>query len=612
MTEKSMNKAIKKILAIALPVLLAGICLMVVIINNNQSTMPIPYKVEFEGAYSFDGQNWHPYTAESDISARNKEVVFRGNVNADFTEELVLNFLCNHVGVSLYVNGECVYVDIISEIQERGIDLMPSMCGRRWEQLLLPKLSSEDEVEFHFVNLHKYGNANAYKDAMANLFVTPRDNTVLESYLKPYIKPFQRVGYGVAIVGVMLLGTVLAAVIMRSNIAGRLFKLGMISLFAGGYIVFDVMMVFLMDELLVIKTYGSQLCMMMAVYFTGLLIQETFSGKRKKVAAGLVAVSGITNIAILIVVICGGMVLYDTRFLWLLIHGFVCTGLAVLCVIEIVRGTGRQKYDYIYFLLMYLAILLDMIGIGRTAYVSGVFTKFGFLLVMILYFFRGAIQMNMDYQAAIRNAALQEELDNSRIAMMLSQIKPHFLYNVIGTIRGLCRIDSGEAWRALGDFSDYLRGNMSALSNSELIHFSGELRHIEAYLRLEKMRMGEELDIVYEIEEKDFFVPPLTIQPLVENAVKHGLFAKEGGGEVRLCSRRTESEIIVEVSDDGVGFDVNGPQKRDGHHEHIGLLNVRNRIEKMLGGSLFIESKPGKGTKVTVVLPVKRTENGVE
>jgi LytS/YehU family sensor histidine kinase len=231
---------------------------------------------------------------------------------------------------------------------------------------------------------------------------------------------------------------------------------------------------------------------------------------------------------------------------------------------------------------------------------------------MILYFFRGAIQMNMDYQAAIRNAALQEELDNSRIAMMLSQIKPHFLYNVIGTIRGLCRIDSGAAWRALGDFSDYLRGNMSALSNSELIHFSGELRHIEAYLRLEKMRMGEELDIVYEIEEKDFFVPPLTIQPLVENAVKHGLFAKEGGGEVRLCSRRTDGEIIVEVLDDGVGFDVNNPGKEDGHHESIGLINVRNRIEKMLGGSLFIESKPGKGTKVTVVLPVKRTENGVE
>ena len=261
---------------------------------------------------------------------------------------------------------------------------------------------------------------------------------------------------------------------------------------------------------------------------------------------------------------------------------------------------------------MFCAILSDAIGIGRTAYVSGVFSKFGFLLVIILYFFRGAMRMNMDYQAAIRNAALQEELDNSRIAMMLSQIKPHFLYNVIGTIRGLCRIDADGAWRALGDFSDYLRGNMSALSNSELIHFSGELRHIEAYLRLEKMRMGEELTIVYEIEEKDFFVPPLTIQPLVENAVKHGLFAKEGGGEVCLCSRKTGDEIIVEVFDDGVGFDVNGPGNGEGHHEPIGLSNVRNRIEKMLGGSLSIESNPGKGTKITVVIPVKRTGNGGE
>lgn len=96
----------------------------------------------------------------------------------------MLNFYCNHIGISVYVNGELLYIDTPTEIKNYGIDLMASMCGKRWEQVMCPLISKEDEIEFHFINYHSYGNENAYKEALSSLFVSPADNAILEVYLK--------------------------------------------------------------------------------------------------------------------------------------------------------------------------------------------------------------------------------------------------------------------------------------------------------------------------------------------------------------------------------------------------------------------------------------------
>lgn len=218
----------------------------------------------------------------------------------------------------------------------------------------------------------------------------------------------------------------------------------------------------------------------------------------------------------------------------------------------------------------------------------------------------------IDHRAAERALKLEKELEDSRVAIMLSQIQPHFLYNVLGTIRGLCREDPEMAWSALGDFSSYLRGNMSALTTTTPIHFTAELKHIETYLRLEKMRMGEKLNIVYDIREKNFYIPPLTVQPIVENAVKHGLFDKEESGTLILQTSREGDNIIISVQDDGVGFDVNSPKNTEdprGDRPHIGIANVRSRLEKLSGGRLMIDSTPGKGTTATVVIKVDTTDD---
>ncbi len=208
-----------------------------------------------------------------------------------------------------------------------------------------------------------------------------------------------------------------------------------------------------------------------------------------------------------------------------------------------------------------------------------------------------------------REKKMEKEIVRSRVSIMLSQIQPHFLYNVIATIRELCMTDPSKAANALTDFSKFLRGNMDAIDTTEMIHFTRELEHVKYYINLELNRFGELLNVEYNIAEEDFWIPPLTIQPLMENAIKYGVGEKSGGGTVKLSTWYEGNKAIVEIKDDGIGFDVNEfehlPIRKDGR-SHIGLSNVRKRVKEMAHGELTISSKINVGTTVRIELPKKR------
>ena len=204
------------------------------------------------------------------------------------------------------------------------------------------------------------------------------------------------------------------------------------------------------------------------------------------------------------------------------------------------------------------------------------------------------------------NRELARRLRRSRAELMASQIKPHFIYNTLNSIRTLVKVDPEQAQKTVYDFSTYLRSNLENVGERELISFSDELRHINAYLNIEKIRFGERLCVAEDIGTKSFQIPPLSVQPLVENAVKHGLCAKMDGGTVTIRSREEADAYVVEVEDDGIGFDVESIEKRgkvNDKFSHIGLENIRFRIREIARGRLDIHSRPGEGTKVTVTFP---------
>ena len=193
----------------------------------------------------------------------------------------------------------------------------------------------------------------------------------------------------------------------------------------------------------------------------------------------------------------------------------------------------------------------------------------------------------------------EQDLQDMKVNIMLSQMQPHFLYNSLTVIDQLCKTDVNMARKALASFSTYLRGNLNSLKRKGMIAFSEERKHIEAYLTLEQLRFGELLCVEYDIQADDFLLPVLSVQPLVENAVKHGLGDKEDGGTVTIATREEKDRYIVTVTDDGVGF-VSGETKGNG--EHIGIENIRKRLASVCGGKLEIKSEVGHGTVVTVTI----------
>lgn len=188
-----------------------------------------------------------------------------------------------------------------------------------------------------------------------------------------------------------------------------------------------------------------------------------------------------------------------------------------------------------------------------------------------------------------------------REAIMLSQIQPHFLFNALGAIRELIHSDTAKAEDAIVHFSQFLRGNMDSLQAATPIPFTEELNHTRNYLALEEMRFGDMLRVEYDIAVTDFRIPALTLQPIVENAVRHGVRKNEDGGCITVSTRAEKNEWVVEVADDGPGFDPKQP-RNDGR-SHIGIDNVRGRLAQLCRGRLEIDSAPGHGTRVLIRIP---------
>lgn len=213
---------------------------------------------------------------------------------------------------------------------------------------------------------------------------------------------------------------------------------------------------------------------------------------------------------------------------------------------------------------------------------------------------QGAELAKKDAQMATINAQLTEK----RTQIMLSQIQPHFLYNTLSAISYLCIKDPLKAKEVTDHFADFLRTNLSSLQNDHLVPFTQELEHTRVYLAIEQVRFGEDLTVEYDIQYSDFLIPSLSVQPLVENAVRHGICGKEDGGKVTIRSRKEGGKILITVSDDGVGFDTSA-KPQDGR-THLGLSNVKQRLELLCNGEMIVDSAPGYGTVVTITLSEKQ------
>ena len=239
----------------------------------------------------------------------------------------------------------------------------------------------------------------------------------------------------------------------------------------------------------------------------------------------------------------------------------------------------------IYLLPMTAAIILHM-------FVSvELFVIFGMALFAMIMF--GLILSdNME-----QYAKQQQEIAHQRANVMVLQMRPHFIYNTMTTIYYLCKQDADKAQQVTLDFTDYLRQNFTAIASEDTVPFADELRHTQSYLAVEKAQHEDMLVVEYDTPYTHFRVPPLTLQPLVENAVKHAMDPNAAPLHITVRTKKTDAGVLITVEDNGRGFDPNDTSK-----PHPALDNIENRLKQQCGGTLKIDSAPGC-TTVTIIIP---------
>ena len=232
----------------------------------------------------------------------------------------------------------------------------------------------------------------------------------------------------------------------------------------------------------------------------------------------------------------------------------------------------------------------------------------GLIMFSLIQFIAIMIVAKRNILRASRAKYIENELLQSKISIMLSQIQPHFLYNTLVVIRHLCEKNPKVAKEAITEFANYLRGNLDSLTLNTTIPFEKEMEHVENYVSLEKKRFGDKIEIDYDIEAVNFEVPSLTIQTIVENAIRHGITKRKQGGTVTIITRENAYNHTIEIKDNGIG--INMTQKSDSNNDnrsHIGVENARTRIETMCNGTLDFQSTPNVGTTVLITIPKRNS-----
>ena len=194
----------------------------------------------------------------------------------------------------------------------------------------------------------------------------------------------------------------------------------------------------------------------------------------------------------------------------------------------------------------------------------------------------------------------QREIANQRAGIMVLQMRPHFISNTIMGIYYLCDRDPQKAKQVTLDFNTYLRRNFNAIASEDTIPFASELEHTRAYLAVEQAQFEDDLIVSFDTPHTLFRLPPLTLQPIVENAVKHGMSATKDPLHIHILTRKTDSASEVIVEDDGTGF-----VRPDDNEPHLALKNIRQRLDWMCKGTLTIAQREGGGTLVKVTIPDK-------
>ena len=579
---------------------------------GNQAMNALYFSAEFQGEYKVADGDWQPYVKGKHIPADKGDVTLKGNfqlyvpttgeVVGNAAEGIVLAFYFNHIGGEVSEGGE-EFRPFDAEYELIGED----MCGKMYIGYMC---KGADEITIKLKNPHKFGNSGAVDDFLNNL--STYGGTDFERDMLNRGSADRILGIALILFAFMILGTAIFSMLIHIKGSNNLWLIGFSVFCAGIYFLFKAHGVMFFSEIIKFNTRmvtGSMMLYMLAIIA---VITGWLEGKAKIVGTSFTVFALVSDLAFMMAPEFSDVKFYDTLPVWVTVQSVICVVMIVLLALRFAKGGKNEKIISFFGVLPMLSFIFDVTGTGLGLWQGGLISEAAFMLIFVfsLIVFLKVVPQNLN--AAIRARELEAEkmilnakLTESRISIMISQIQPHFIYNTLGTIEQLCITEPKAASKLVRNFSLYLRGNFSELDNKKPITFSQEMNHVKYYTDIEQVRFPD-MTIQYDLRSVEFLLPALSVQPLVENAIKHGLMGLEEGGIVTISAYETEKYYVVEVTDDGVGFDMNV-----GYDEtkHVGIKNIRGRIKAMCGGTLTIESKIGSGTKATIRIPKEGAEN---
>lgn len=605
------------IVGILLLILLAGLLMWFNNIHNTQASSAIAAKVRFYGEYRIGDGPWQEITEQQHISASEGDVTLRGNFHmlapdgeyvGVYRGELPVAFYINHINLTISEgeNEPCV-MDMENPLYGS------SACGECWTAYMLTS-ASEEPVEILIHNPHRYGNETAIDEMLSNLALWT--GVDFERGALDRGESQRNTGLFFIIVSLVLLGSALFSALLHVPNTRTIWLLGASILSAGGYLAYSASGVSFWSEFIAVNTSILGFSMMFYMLFVSVIITHLLSGT-KRVGYVTTVVTGVVDGICILLPVLTGTRFYDTWLFWVIAQSGA-NAVLLLCLIKEYLVSGRkERWIHIGMALLLLAFEADAIATAAGLWQGGYISKYVFFalffaaLFVVLRLIPGSINAaskarELELQRSRLEAEknmMEAQLKESRISIMLSQIQPHFIYNTLGTIERMCLKDPQKAFDLVRNFSLYLRGNFSELDSVAPIRFAEELKHVEYYVNIEKVRFPD-MSIEYEVEATEFVLPALSVQPLVENAIKHGLMRLESGGTVVIHSYETPTHFCVEVRDDGVGFDTTLPVEEK---KHVGLRNIRGRLKAMVNGELVLESRPGSGTRAVIMIPKEAT-----
>lgn len=574
--------------------------------NSNQAMSAIAAQVRFEGEYRVADGPWQTILEGQHIPATKGDVTLRGNFHmltpdgkyvGIYSGDAPIALYTDHINLTFY-EGENDPLVIDTENPLYG----DSACCVCWSAHLLT-LSSEEPIEIRIRNPHRFGNETAIDEMLAKMALWTGidfEKAALESG-----ESQRETGLFFMIVSLVLLGIALFSTLIHIKNSKLLWLFGLVTLFAGAYFTYSADGISLWNESVVSNTTILGSAMMFYMLFLSMVIAY-FLESCKKAGVTAVICLGTVDAILFVIPLVTNLFFYDMWFYWVGAQLMVNLVLLICLVKECFCHTRHGNWLYISATLPPIAFGVDTAMTAVGLWKGGIVSKYVFILlfamamvVVLRIIPRGINAAEHARTLEVQKSRLEAELKESRVAIMLSQIQPHFIYNTLGTIERMCLKDPEKAFDLVRNFSLYLRGNFSELDSVTPIRFAEELKHVEHYVNIEKVRFPD-MSIDYHVETTDFVLPALSVQPLVENAIKHGLMRLESGGTVLIHSYETPTHFCVEVTDDGMGFDTNLPVEEK---KHVGLRNIRGRLKAMVNGELIIESQIGTGTRAVILIP---------